>query len=793
VTRLPTRDDLGGLPSALTGRPISRLNQSVADTSAKGRGMASFGKELAGLADVMHRKAEADSEYETELRYQEFQFDQEKQLSETLRNTQPGQAAGIADNVTTGYQERAKEFFASVPEHLKEKYDARLFDQERSVYGTTRQFELKEQSRASVQRLEDHKTKLSQSDNIEDAREKYKRALELNPDLTPIQKDELARKHLEDMDESYIRRQIEAGRDIEGIVKELEKPGYVKPEASAEEPDGPLDPKLAKRATVRHNNPGGMWPGRSASKFGSTEAERLSDGQGNKIASFATKEEGGAALFDLMSSRYSGMTLKKAIAKWSGGNNVGSYLSMIGKRTGLSPDDVITEEYLKDPATGIAFAKAMAAHETGGEYPMSDAAWGKAHAMAFGGTPSGNVRVADASGRTVTDASKEGEADPSEVGRFPYLSTEKRTQLLTMAKTKLSESRISEYWQADNRVSGAIKMMEEQGEAPKGFDLDSNLAIIKAAKQETKAERYAIEMAEAKEVYKARFAEDGRPLEEMSEPELRSHLTRLTEAKTKVADPAEFGLKDRILKSVTDKVEKLTKLREKDAALSVTNAPEVKAAMAQVTAENPNWETIIEARLAAQRRLGIDPEDQRGLTEAEAKALLPSTGFARMDQKEVLETITSAANAAQSTYGSFAGRAMDDAINFFVKDQQAYETAKGVLAKFAKGQDITRRDLRQMDDLGRIESAEKAFRMGTGERFGPYGFESRATPEPLGPRASEYTPKPKIQPSEDALGYLLKNPDTARLFDEWHNGGETTGDNSAAAWIAKLSKQKVRN
>lgn len=48
-------------------------------------------------------------------------------------------------------------------------------------------------------------------------------------------------------------------------------------------------------AAIRANNPGAMWPGPSAARFGSTGYEALSDGQGNRIAKFDTPEAGAAA------------------------------------------------------------------------------------------------------------------------------------------------------------------------------------------------------------------------------------------------------------------------------------------------------------------------------------------------------------------------------------------------------------------------------------------------------------------------------------------------------------------
>jgi hypothetical protein len=136
-------------------------------------------------------------------------------------------------------------------------------------------------------------------------------------------------------------------------------------------------------ASVRNNNPGAMYPGPSATKFGAKKVNKI--GGGHLIAEFPDAVHGAAAQFDLLSRVYTGMRVDKAIAKWSGGNSVDSYLDVIGERTGLQPDDTLTAAYLRKPKTGIKFAQAMAAHEAGEEFPMTKAEWKEAHALAFDG------------------------------------------------------------------------------------------------------------------------------------------------------------------------------------------------------------------------------------------------------------------------------------------------------------------------------------------------------------------------------------------------------------------------
>src|SRR5688572_7034196 len=129
MAKLPSREDLGALPSARTGRAIAS-----ADGSAVGRGMAEFGTTVAKIGDRMYDRALAAQEYETEAKFQEFKWNQERDAEEQMRAVEPGQAAGFADRWASGYQEKAKEFLAGVPNEFKQKYDAKLFGVERHLH-----------------------------------------------------------------------------------------------------------------------------------------------------------------------------------------------------------------------------------------------------------------------------------------------------------------------------------------------------------------------------------------------------------------------------------------------------------------------------------------------------------------------------------------------------------------------------------------------------------------------------------------------------------------------------------
>lgn len=138
-------------------------------------------------------------------------------------------------------------------------------------------------------------------------------------------------------------------------------------------------------ASIRNRNPGAMYPGPSAKKFGSTAFETLRSKDGvHKIATFATEVHGAAAMFDLLHRSYRGMPIEKAIAKWCGGYYVSTYLKVLQEKTGTRPSDVLTDERLRNPDIAVPLAKAMAWQEAGREFPLDDDGWREAHGLAFG-------------------------------------------------------------------------------------------------------------------------------------------------------------------------------------------------------------------------------------------------------------------------------------------------------------------------------------------------------------------------------------------------------------------------
>jgi hypothetical protein len=153
-------------------------------------------------------------------------------------------------------------------------------------------------------------------------------------------------------------------------------------------------------AAIQFKNPGAMWPGAIATKWGSTKWQYLSDGtgqggngKGNKIAIFDDWVDGICAQLDLWRSspRYKNKRFADAIATWSGGNNVPAYIAHVLARVpGMTRDTIMNDDFWRS-SRGLMFLKVQAAHEAGKPIPATDADYVAAQTRAYSGVPTKNT------------------------------------------------------------------------------------------------------------------------------------------------------------------------------------------------------------------------------------------------------------------------------------------------------------------------------------------------------------------------------------------------------------------
>ena len=115
----------------------------------------------------------------------------------------------------------------------------------------------------------------------------------------------------------------------------------------------------------RYNNPAAMSYAAWEKQYGETTGQGHTITSGN-IAEFPDITHGMAANFALFERKYTGRTLTDAIGEWSGHHDVGTYLAVIKRETGLDSNTVITKEmWQTNQKLAISLMKAQSVQEAG--------------------------------------------------------------------------------------------------------------------------------------------------------------------------------------------------------------------------------------------------------------------------------------------------------------------------------------------------------------------------------------------------------------------------------------------
>ncbi len=218
AVKLPTRESLGGLPGARGGRSIAQIQTGAlprgAGIGAVGAGVSNIGagfNKAAEAATLIQHQDQKRAEFETEQQFQQFDWSARQSLDASMRSIEPGTARTFPDAATQSYQESAKEFFKTVPEHLKAQYEAKLFNTERDLYGAATTFARNEQKRAGVASIDQTvetvmrpRARVTDTEELDKVTSDYEKLVRANPDLTPIEQDELIRKGKREIAKSHI-------------------------------------------------------------------------------------------------------------------------------------------------------------------------------------------------------------------------------------------------------------------------------------------------------------------------------------------------------------------------------------------------------------------------------------------------------------------------------------------------------------------------------------------------------------------------------------------------------------
>lgn len=119
-SKLPTRDDLGPMPSARTGRHIARINPSA--MAAPGRALASVGQAISGLGGAVADQQNRDEQFEIQRRLIDTEIAEDRTLEESRRNIE-GDGSGFANSAVGGFDENGSPVFGAYDERARTVYN----------------------------------------------------------------------------------------------------------------------------------------------------------------------------------------------------------------------------------------------------------------------------------------------------------------------------------------------------------------------------------------------------------------------------------------------------------------------------------------------------------------------------------------------------------------------------------------------------------------------------------------------------------------------------------------------
>lgn len=219
-------------------------------------------------------------------------------------------------------------------------------------------------------------------------------------------------------------------------------------------------------------------------------------------------------------------------------------------------------------------------------------------------------------------------------------------------------------------------------------------------------------------------------------------------------------------------VGKIQTFRREDPSGAVAKSPVVAAAMAQYDEKDPaTFAPVVQARLAEQQRLGIEPEYQSPITKPEAlKAMLPVQQALPGQKMVALEQV---AEHFQKTFGDKAQQAFLYSLRAMKISGEAAKDAESVLSNLAAGKPLTEQDRKTARDAADVTAMQSAIQQQSAAKPGP--TESWMFADPMGSGFTQ-PPQPSVEPSKPvpnnkALADLRDNKMTAADFDKAYGAG----------------------
>lgn len=240
-----------------------------------------------------------------------------------------------------------------------------------------------------------------------------------------------------------------------------------------------------------------------------------------------------------------------------------------------------------------------------------------------------------------------------------------------------------------------------------------------------------------------------KPLHDLPEDEIGQRLDQLQPMPSDSQDVAMMKAATR--DAATREADRVRALRQKDPALSVERSPEVQDAMKAAKAARETytmgqgqdgkatvrtdrqpamdarkaWETLIEARIAAQERVLGEPYDTddgtvspiRILRKDEAVSLLGTNRWSTLSEEEQMAHLQAAAKKADATYGKYARRAFNEAVRQIVSGQEGKDQAAALVQKMVRGEAVSNADVEKYSAIQALSPMDAFTRKSVPDQF----------------------------------------------------------------------------
>ncbi len=765
MAKIPTADSLG-VVGIRSDRPMAQIDRhAAAAMRAPAAAMADFGQAALNLGDTVAKKQQEAEDYEIEKRFIDFDLAQEKALDEAQRSAPPD-GAGFTTSYRSNYDTAAREFFKDVPDRLKQKYDHRLVRRAADYEKRAHDFELRQsdsfhQDDVNTRLLDLHTATQTNPDRY---RENIARGISLidSSRLSPAAKHKLRRAYAADVEEYAIRGRIDRD-DLDGVIRDLQRlPKVETPQGSSagieRHSDGMATVSVGSGARFRV---GGDYADRFAGALADLEAAGV-EIKGDQSGGYANRNIRG--------------TNKRSEHSFGRAIDINWNENAQGTKGAIDPD----------LARSIAKKWGL---KWGGDFKNPDPMHfeidpkAKPEARAVQAAERGGERSEEMEGASDIPA-----GDPD--APYRHLTPKQRSTLLNLART--ARSAITQ-----QEVNDDIERIRRTGEAPTGADGRTSIDRARRSLTRNQYETLQLRWDEARMEHEAIS-----PLRSLSELEDESggsevdrHFAGLSPDE-KLPEES-YASRARVMDKASAAWKKIQEERRKDPALAVNHMPEVRQAFAAAGRAIPNvgivqnengeleisasaapavnaqraQEMVIEARLEAQRKLGIPDVYRSPITRAQAEKLLDMPDPSLLDDKSFYEKLRAASDRAEATYGPRYGRqAFEFAVRFKLREKDQKEVAAGLISKMVRGEPVTQRDISRVNTLDEIAAMDSVF----SDRFLPsfamqeaarpfispqFGREAMASIQEFAARESNR------KPTKAQEQWLQDNPDQWQLFD----------------------------